>query len=81
MLVKLLDKCFDYWDEFWYGHVHSIWDWFWYYRKGKIKFYIFNNGEQYNVVACNGKTTVYNCYGSTIEQAKELAMWRLRNEY
>lgn len=76
---KLTELWFDLWDEIWYGYVYSFWDWFWYYRKGKIKFHVIDLGDSYKVSACNGKETVWNCYGGTIEQAKEIALWRLRN--
>jgi hypothetical protein len=58
--------------------ISEPWDWFWYYRLGRIKYQVFDFGNTYNVMASNGKITVSNCYGSTPEQAKELALYRLK---
>ncbi len=57
--------------------LHECWDWFWYYRRGKIKYKIWNEGTMYNITASNGKMTCYNCRGTTIERAKEMALYRL----
>jgi hypothetical protein len=54
------------------------WDWFWYYRHGKVKYQIWDNGDHYHVDASDGKITVCNCYGSTREAAKEMALFRLK---
>lgn len=58
--------------------IKNAWDWFWYYRRGKIRFYVWDLGDTYNVSASNGKMIVYNCYGSTPESAKEMALYRLK---
>jgi hypothetical protein len=56
----------------------DIWDWFWYYRRGKVRYHVFDFGNTYNVFASNGKLSVSNCYGSTPEAAKEMALYRLK---
>lgn len=58
--------------------ITAFFDWFWYYRKGKIKYRIFDFGDTYMASASNGKITVYNSYGSTVEAAKEMALWKLK---
>lgn len=57
-----------------------FWDWFWYYRRGKVKYRIYDFGDTYMASASNAKRTVWNCYGSTPEAAKEMALWRLNQE-
>ncbi|SDM16932.1 hypothetical protein [Bacillus sp. OK048] len=57
--------------------ISETWNWFWYYRRGKIKFNVWDFGDTYNAMACNGETTVWNCYGSTPEAAKEMALVKL----
>jgi hypothetical protein len=61
---------------FWW--VSAFWDWFWYFRKGKIKYRILNFGNTYCASAHNGKVSVWNCYGSTREQAIEIAKYKMR---
>jgi len=56
----------------------DIWDWLWYYRRGKIRYHVFSNGRSYNAFASNGNISVWNCYGSTKEQAKEMALFKLK---
>ncbi|MEH7749241.1 hypothetical protein V7659_30185 [Neobacillus drentensis] len=58
-------------------YLSGLWDWFWYFRKGKIRYHVFDFGDTYNAMASDGKTAVWNCYGSTPEAAKELALYRL----
>jgi hypothetical protein len=58
--------------------IRDIWDCFWYYRHGKVRFHVFDLGDSYNAFASNGNVAVWNCYGSTPEQAKEMAMYRLK---
>jgi hypothetical protein len=53
-------------------------DWFWYYRRGKIKYRVFNIGDSYCASAHSRKISVWNCYGSTSEQALEVANYRMR---
>lgn len=55
-----------------------MWDWFWYYRKGKIKYNVYDFGDTYMATASNGKITVLNCYGSTEKSAKEMALFKLK---
>ncbi|MEY2195745.1 hypothetical protein AB7942_23875 [Neobacillus sp. BF23-41] len=57
------------------------WDWFWYFRCGKIKYQVFVHGDEYRVMATDGRTAVWNCYGSTPEAAKEMALYRMRRAY
>lgn len=52
--------------------------WLFYYRRGKPYVRVFDFGNTYMATATDGETTVWNCYGSTPESAKELALWRLR---
>lgn len=47
--------------------------------EGMIKFHILNCGDYFKVSASDGKSTVWNCYGSTLEEAKKIALWRLKN--
>lgn len=55
----------------------QIWDWFWYYRRKKFKYTVFTFQDTYMAMASDGKTTVYHCYGSTPEAAKEMTFYRL----
>lgn len=57
--------------------LEELWYWFWYYRRGKIKFKVWKLGDTYEVAASNGWETVVNCFGSTPEQAKEMAIYKL----
>jgi hypothetical protein len=59
--------------------ITEAWNWFCYYRRGKVKFYVWNYGDTYIASANNGKLSVWNCYGSTEETAKEMALYRLSN--
>jgi hypothetical protein len=52
--------------------------WLYYYRRGKIKYVVWDYGDTYVAAASNGHTTVWHCYGSTPEQAKEMAKCRLK---
>jgi hypothetical protein len=56
-----------------------LWERFWYHRRGKVSVRVFDFGDTYMATASDGETTVWNCYGSTPEQAKEMALWRLQN--
>ena len=58
--------------------LNAFWDWFWYFRSGKVRYRVWDYGDSYNAMASNGQMTVYNCYGSTPEQAKEMAKFRLK---
>ncbi|MEH7342778.1 hypothetical protein V7122_02640 [Bacillus sp. JJ1532] len=78
-MERLGEKWYEIWETIWLEYVCRFWDWFWYYRRGKIKFHVIDQGDCFKVSACNGKETVWNCYGGTLEQAKEIALWRLRN--
>lgn len=55
----------------------DILDYLRYYRRGKIKYRVFDFGNTYNAFASNGYTAVWNCYGSTEAAAKEMALFRL----
>ncbi|MDF2791846.1 MAG: hypothetical protein K0S80_4948 [Neobacillus sp.] len=55
----------------------EFWDWFWFYRRGKVKYNVYGFGNEYNASASNEKISVHNCYGSTPEMAKEIALFRL----
>lgn len=57
----------------------DFWDWFWYFRRGKIKYKVWDFGDTYCATASDGKRTVINCYGSTPEQAKEMALYRINS--
>jgi hypothetical protein len=58
--------------------ISEPWDWFWYYRRGLIRYHVWDFGDTYNAMASNGKITVGNCYGGTPEAAKEMALYRLK---
>lgn len=58
--------------------ITAIWDWLWYYRRGKIKYNVYDYGDTYMATASNGKITVLNFYGSTEKSAKEMALWKLK---
>lgn len=55
----------------------KLWDWFWWYRKGKVKYRVWDFGDSYCAMASNGVHTVFNCYGSTPKEAKEMALFKL----
>jgi hypothetical protein len=59
----------------------EFWDWFWYFRRGKIKYRINDFSDTYTAMATDGKTAVWNCYGSTPESAREMALYKLRRAY
>ncbi|MEH7503303.1 hypothetical protein V7152_15040 [Neobacillus drentensis] len=56
----------------------SFWDWFWFYRRGKIRYRVWDLGFECRASASNGKFTVWNCYGSTPDQAIEVAKFRMK---
>ncbi|MCM3585012.1 hypothetical protein M3182_04530 [Mesobacillus maritimus] len=58
-----------------------FWDWFWYFRRGKVKYRVFDLGGTFNATASNGKVAVWNCYGSSPEAAKAMAQYQLRIAY
>jgi hypothetical protein len=58
--------------------INAFWDWLWYYRRGKVRYRVFDYGDTYCASASNGNTAVHNCYGSTPEQAKEMALFKLK---
>ncbi|MCM2531479.1 hypothetical protein NDK43_02525 [Neobacillus pocheonensis] len=48
-------------------------------RKNRVKVTVFYDGnDSYKAMATDGKRSVYNCYGSTKESAKEMALYKLR---
>ncbi|MFC4321324.1 hypothetical protein [Litchfieldia salsa] len=51
-------------------YLFNFWDWLWFYRRGNIKYKVFDFGQTYMATASNGRVTVVNCYGET----KQLAM-------
>lgn len=57
--------------------MNEAWDWFWYYRRGKVKFNVWDYGDTYNASAHTRKISVWNCYGGTPDAAKEMALYRL----
>jgi hypothetical protein len=57
----------------------DLWDYLRYYRRGKIKFRVFDIGNKYNASASNGNLTVWNNYGSTPAQTKEMALFKLKS--
>lgn len=59
----------------------EFWDWFWYFHRGLIKYRVNDFGDTYKAMATDGKTAVWNCYGSTPEAAKEMALYRMRRAY
>jgi hypothetical protein len=61
--------------------LRRFWHWFWYYRQGKVRYQVFNYGDSYMATATDGKTAVWNCYGSTPKTAKEMALYRLHHTY
>ncbi|MFJ5716515.1 hypothetical protein [Neobacillus sp. NPDC093127] len=58
--------------------INRFWDWFWYFRRGKVRYRVWDHGDTYNAMASNGQMSVYNCHGSTPEQALEMAKYRLK---
>lgn len=57
----------------------DFWDCIWYYSRGKIRYRVFYYGDDtYRAFASNGYTTVCDCYGSTPEAAKEMALVKLK---
>lgn len=60
------------------GWLQDKWDWFWYYRKGRVRYRVWNNGEYYYAMASDGKVYVCNCYGNTPETAIEMARFKLQ---
>lgn len=57
--------------------IKHFWNWLIYYRRGKIKYYVYDYVDTFKCMATNGKVAVCNCYGSTPEKAKEMALYRL----
>jgi hypothetical protein len=43
-----------------------------------VAFHVLDYGNTYHAIASNGKITVWNCYGSTREAAKEMAAFKLK---
>lgn len=62
----------------WWVQLNLYYDWFFYFRRGKVRYTVWNEGDAYHAVASNGNITVFNCYGSTLEQAKDIANFRLK---
>lgn len=60
------------------AYIRYFWDWLLYYRQGKIRYRVYDYGDTYMAMASDGTCTVCNCYGSTPEDAKEIALLRLR---
>ncbi|MBT2727816.1 hypothetical protein J7E63_12795 [Bacillus sp. ISL-75] len=58
--------------------INAFWDWFWYYRRGKIKYRVWDLGFECKASASNGDLTIWNCYGGTREQALEMAKFRMK---
>ena len=58
-------------------NIRHFFDWLFYYRRGRIKYWIYDYGDSYLGMASDGNATVCNCYGSTKEAAKEMAVWKL----
>ncbi|WP_310359664.1 hypothetical protein [Neobacillus drentensis] len=58
--------------------LNEFWDWFWYYRKGKIKYRFWDEGNTFSASASTGEISVWNCYGPTRAAAKEMALYRLK---
>jgi hypothetical protein len=56
----------------------DFWDCIWYYSRGKVRYHVVNYGDTYNAFASNGIVSVVNCYGSTPESAKEMALFKLK---
>jgi hypothetical protein len=57
------------------------WDWFWYYRHGKVKHRVWDHGDYFIAEVSDGTITVCNCYGSTREAAKDMALFRLKQAH
>lgn len=55
-----------------------FWNWVRYYRKGKVIYDVFDYGNTFMAMASDGTVTVVNCYGSTKDDAKKMADWRLQ---
>jgi hypothetical protein len=49
-------------------------------KKVKIKVFDFGNGD-YSAMASDGKYGVCNCFGTTSEKAKEMALFKLNQCY
>ncbi|PLS01947.1 hypothetical protein [Neobacillus cucumis] len=58
--------------------IREAWDWFLYYRRGKVKIKVYKYGNTYRAWSSSGKVTVWNCYGSTPEQARKMAEFRMK---
>jgi hypothetical protein len=59
----------------------DTWDCLWYYSRGKVKTRVFYFGDDtYSAFASNGFISIWNCYGSTPEAAKEMALLQLKLE-
>ena len=61
--------------------IQEFLDWFFYFRKGKLKFTVLDFGNTYNASVTDGKVAIVNCYGSTKEAAKEVALFKLKQHY
>jgi hypothetical protein len=48
-------------------------------RKNRVKVKVFYLGnDNYGAMATDGERSVWNCYGTTKEAVKEIALYRLR---
>ncbi len=70
MIGELIENILDW--------LYGKWDWFWYYRRGIVKYKVYGFGNEYNASASNERITVFNCYASTPEMAKEIALFKLQ---
>lgn len=60
--------------------IKDFWDYIWYYSRGKVRCHVINLGDTYGAFASNGFISVTNCYGSTPEAAKEMALLKLKQK-
>ncbi|MBO0962458.1 hypothetical protein J1P26_22450 [Neobacillus sp. MM2021_6] len=58
--------------------VIAFWDWFWYFRRGKIRYRVYNQGDTWKAMAVTKDMAIWNCYGGTREQALEMAKYRMK---
>jgi hypothetical protein len=56
----------------------KYWNWFLYFRQGRIKYKVWAEGDIFCACASDGKLSVWNCYGTTPEAAKEMAKYKLK---
>lgn len=51
---------------------------FFFKRRNRIKVKIFDHGDHFKAMGSTKNCAVWNCYGTTREMAKEIALFRLK---